>query len=37
MRGLARAGVEDIAGVDGIGRDLAQRIHDAFHQDTPVP
>ncbi|HYN78171.1 MAG TPA: helix-hairpin-helix domain-containing protein, partial [Lamprocystis sp. (in: g-proteobacteria)] len=37
MRGLARAGVEDITRVDGISRDLAQRIYDAFHPDTPGP
>ena len=36
MRGLARAGVEDLARVEGISRDLAQRIHDTFHQDTPA-
>lgn len=34
LRGLARAGVEDIAGVDGISRQLAQHIYDAFHQDV---
>ncbi|BCU07122.1 UvrABC system protein C [Allochromatium tepidum] len=33
LHGLERAGVEDIAGVEGIGRPLAQRIHDAFHRD----
>jgi excinuclease ABC subunit C len=33
MRGLARAGVEDLAQVDGISRELAQRIHDALHPD----
>jgi excinuclease ABC subunit C len=32
-RGLERAGVEDIAGVEGISRPLAQRIHAAFHRD----
>jgi len=37
LRGLARAGVEDIARVDGISRDLAQRIHDSFHPDAPAP
>jgi excinuclease ABC subunit C len=37
IRGLARAGVEDIAGVDGIGRQLAQQIYDAFHQDAAGP
>lgn len=35
MRGLARAGVEDLAQVDGISRELAQRIHDALHPDAP--
>ena len=35
LRGLARAGVEDIAGVDGISRQLAQQIYDAFHRDVP--
>ena len=33
LRGLERAGVEDIAGVEGISPPLAQRIHDAFHRD----
>jgi excinuclease ABC subunit C len=33
LRGLERAGVEDIAGVEGISRPLAQRIHAAFHRD----
>jgi excinuclease ABC subunit C len=33
MRGLTRAGVEDLAQVDGISRELAQRIHDALHPD----
>jgi excinuclease ABC subunit C len=37
IRGLARAGVEDIASVDGIGRQLAQQIYDAFHQDAAGP
>ena len=37
IRGLARAGVEDIAQVDGIGRDLAQRIHDALHLEAAAP
>ncbi len=35
LRGLARAGVEDIAGVAGINRQLAQEIYDAFHPDAP--
>jgi len=33
IQGLARAGVEDIARVGGISRQLAQHIYDAFHQD----
>ena len=36
LRGLTRAGVDDIARVEGISRDLAQRIHDAFHPDGPA-
>lgn len=35
MRGLARAGIEDLAQVDGISQGLAQRIHDALHPDAP--
>ncbi len=31
LRQLARAGVEDITRVDGINKELAQRIYDAFH------
>ncbi len=34
MRGLARAGLEDIAAVEGIGRQLAQQIYDAVHRDS---
>ena len=34
VKQLARAGVEDIAGVDGINAELAQRIYDAFHGET---
>ena len=37
MRGLTSAGVEDIARVAGISRDLAQRVHDSFHPDAPAP
>ncbi len=37
LRGLARAGVEDIARVEGISRDLAQRIHDVLHDAPPEP
>ena len=33
LQQLARAGVEDIAGVAGISKALAQRIYDAFHPD----
>lgn len=32
LRGIERAGVEDLATVDGIDRALAQRIHDLFHE-----
>jgi excinuclease ABC subunit C len=35
IRGLARAGVEDIARVEGVSRALAQQIYDAFHQVSP--
>ncbi|PWV58926.1 excinuclease ABC subunit UvrC [Plasticicumulans acidivorans] len=31
LQQLVRAGVEDIAGVDGISKTLAQRIYDALH------
>lgn len=31
LRQLARAGVEDIAGVNGVSKALAQRIYDNFH------
>lgn len=31
LQELARAGIEDIARVDGIGQGLAQHIYDAFH------
>jgi excinuclease ABC subunit C len=37
MQGLERAGVEDIARVDGISRKLAQQIYDAFHQASHRP
>ncbi len=33
LQRLSRAGVEDIAGVDGISRALAQRIYDALHEE----
>jgi excinuclease ABC subunit C len=31
LQGLTRAGVEDLAAVPGIGRDLARTIYDALH------
>jgi len=31
MQGIARAGVEDLAKVAGINKNLAQKIYDAFH------
>jgi excinuclease ABC subunit C len=31
LQELARAGIEDLANVPGIGEHLARRIHDAFH------
>jgi len=34
LREIARAGVEDLASVQGISRDLAQRIYDAFHAEA---
>lgn len=34
LRGVARAGVEDLARVKGIDRRLAQAIYDAFHEDA---
>jgi excinuclease ABC subunit C len=33
LQGVERAGVEDIARVDGISRKLAQEIYDAFHAE----
>lgn len=35
IRGLARAGVEDISRVEGISLKLAQQIYDSFHQNSP--
>jgi len=32
LHGIQRAGVEDLATVEGIDRALAQRIHDLFHE-----
>jgi len=34
LQGVARAGVEDLASVPGISRELAQRIYDTFHGET---
>lgn len=34
LKQLARAGVEDLAGVEGINAELAQRIYDAFHGEN---
>jgi len=35
IQGLTRAGVEDIARVEGVSRALAQQIYDAFHHSGP--
>jgi len=34
LQEVARAGVEDLASVNGISRQLAQQIHDVFHTDA---
>lgn len=34
LQGVARAGIEDLAAVPGISKQLAERIYDAFHGDT---
>lgn len=34
LREVARAGVEDLATVQGISRQLAQKIYDAFHSEA---
>jgi excinuclease ABC subunit C len=34
LREVARAGVEDLARVPGISRELAQRIYDVFHEGS---
>ncbi|MDX1251024.1 MAG: excinuclease ABC subunit UvrC [Gammaproteobacteria bacterium] len=36
LQGVARAGVEDLASVQGISKQLAQLIYDAFHTDKNV-
>jgi len=33
LQEIEKAGVDDLAGVDGISRQLAQRIYDSFHSD----
>ena len=33
LQGVARAGVEDLAKIKGISRDMAQRIYDLFHSE----
>jgi excinuclease ABC subunit C len=35
IHGIVRAGVEDIASVEGISHALAQRIYDTFHEAGP--
>ncbi len=35
LQEVARAGVEDLASVQGISRELAQLIYDRFHSDRP--
>lgn len=37
IQGLTRAGVEDIARVEGVSRALAQQIYEAFHHSGPNP
>ena len=32
LRGLARAGVEDLSKVTGISAELAQKVYDALHE-----
>lgn len=36
LQGVARAGVEDLARVQGISKQLAQFIYDTFHADKNV-
>ncbi|HEC20391.1 MAG TPA: excinuclease ABC subunit UvrC [Gammaproteobacteria bacterium] len=35
LQEVARAGVEDLASVPGISKQLAQRVYDVFHGDEP--
>jgi excinuclease ABC subunit C len=32
MQGISRAGVDALCTIDGVSRQLAQRIYDTFHQ-----
>jgi excinuclease ABC subunit C len=34
LQGITRAGVEDLASIHGISRELAQRIYELFHNDN---
>jgi excinuclease ABC subunit C len=34
LQGIARAGVDDLAAIDGISRKLARQVYDAFHDDN---
>jgi excinuclease ABC subunit C len=34
LQGVKRAGIEDLASVPGVSRDLAQRIYDLFHVEN---
>jgi len=35
LQGVARAGIDELSGLEGINRQLAQRIYDTFHNDDP--